>query len=298
MKLSNEPSRQHFQVTSKDDNTRLLAFLRKALPVFPSVKAVKRVIEERGCEINGRVETFSTHPLRSGDTVFFDSSKFAKPPVQMRIPILYEDEYFLFCDKPVGMICEDKECKKYLPKEYSHCILVHRLDRDTSGVLLFAKNKMFKEKMIELFSEQSVRKEYVAIVDGKVRSSSGVIQSFLCKKETTWGQAQMFSQKGQNGKLAITHWKRSKVGEESSLLFCFPKTGRTHQIRVHLSEMGHPILGDELYGKNAKCKERFFRHLLHAAALEFVHPFTKISLRVEAKQPEDFLRAKKILGLL
>lgn len=293
----------HFRVSYRDKNMLLLAFLRKAMPSFPSLKAVKRVIEQKGCQINGKTETYSTHPLREGDEIVFNASLFANTAAKLEVPILYEDEEYVICNKPAGLVSEDKEFHKKLAKQYCEVTLVHRLDKETSGVIILAKSVEYKEKMVGLFLRQEVKKEYLTIVDGRVLPEEGVIESYLGKLSSTPGKVVFGTQKGKPdgkkvlGKLAVTAWKKCKVGAESSLLLCKPKTGRTHQIRIHLAEMNHAILGDDQYGKKNRCEHKFPRQLLHASQIEFTHPISKKVIRVEALLPQDFVQAKKVLGL-
>lgn len=286
-----------FRVSYRDKNLLLLAFLRKVMPSYPSVKALKRVIEQKGCEINGKIETYSTHPLREGDEVTFNTALFADKLEKKSIPILHEDADYLICNKPAGLLCEDKEFQTRLGKSYAHVTLVHRLDKDTSGVIILAKSLEAKKRMIELFRKYEVKKEYLAIVDGKILGNEGVLESHLVAT-TSSGKPLFASRKGDpEAKLAITHWKKEKVGEESSLLVCFPKTGRTHQIRVQLAEMSHPILGDDTYGKKIRCKYKALRQLLHARRIEFIHPISKELLSIESPLPLDFTKAIQDLGL-
>ncbi len=156
---------------------------------------------------------------------------------------------------------------------------------------MFAKTQRMLEAMIELFRARLVKKEYLAVVDGALKKSTGVIDNYLGKKHEFEGQAIWGSISKEKGLRAITEWKLLKLGKNLSLIKCYPKTGRTHQIRVHLSEMKHPILGDHQYCKHFQCKYQPKRCLLHALKVVFIHPTKKTKIEVEAPVPPDFLLA-------
>jgi len=258
---------------------RLLQFLREKCEGAPSVKAIKRAIDGKACTVNDRIETFSSYPLKADDVVVLDKSALT-PQKSFKIPILYEDKDLCIVNKPAGLVSE-------------HIVgeLVHRLDKETSGVLILAKTAKAKQKMIALFKEREVRKLYLAIVDGHVDKDSGKIDNYLGKKHAFQGQTVYGSVGEKKGLRAITFWKVLRRGKTASLLSCEPLTGRTHQLRVHLSEMGHPILGDIQYGKKFHCPFKPQRNLLHAYSVVFVLPSTGKELKVTAPIPVDFKRA-------
>ena len=262
----------------------LLAFLREEVPDAPSVKALKRWIEGKRCTVNGRVEIFSTHPLKAGDSVILDCD-FSKEVLKPML--LWEDEWLKAFDKPAGVISSPEHFKG---------LLVHRLDKETSGVLLVSKSKKILELMVDLFRQKKVDKTYLALVDGVIREKEGTISSKLAAKHRYQGQTIYGSSK--KGQLAETCWKRVGIGPMATLLECYPLTGRTHQIRVHLKEAGHPILGDLQYGRHFKCAYRPFRHLLHAYKISFPHPVTGEQIALEAPLPGDFLSAIAACGII
>jgi 23S rRNA pseudouridine955/2504/2580 synthase len=259
-----------FRVSVEEHGVRLLAFLRGRCPEGLSVKAIKRAIDSRGCTINGRMESFSTHVVKGGDLVILRLQE--QEPV-LTPTILYEDEHLLICNKPAGMVSENV----VFPHKPD---LIHRLDKDTSGALMLAKTKEMKEQMIALFKLKQVRKFYLAVVDKNVKEPHGKIEQCLVKKhqyqgQTIWGTAE-------RGLSALTYWECLKQMEDSSLLLCEPVTGRTHQLRVHLSSIGHPIVGDYQYAKRFKCAFKASRQLLHAHRLVFTHPLSKKPIDLKA----------------
>jgi 23S rRNA-/tRNA-specific pseudouridylate synthase len=149
--------------------------------------------------------------------------------------------------------------------------------------------------MIELFRKKQVRKEYLALVDGLVRDKKKTITSKLAAKHHFQGQTLYGS--SPTGQEAITEWELIGVGTKSSLLLCKPITGRTHQLRVHLKEAGHPIVGDYQYTKIFQCPFQAKRHLLHAYKIRFPHPVTNEEIEIIAQLPTDFVEALESLGM-
>jgi 23S rRNA-/tRNA-specific pseudouridylate synthase len=275
--------KRHFKVTSREKGQRLLAFLREKCPDAPSVKALKRSVESKHCKINGHVETFSTHILKEGDTIEFE---FGEAPEVYKPLMIWEDDVLAAYDKPAGVVCEPKA----FPGK-----LVHRLDKETSGIVLIAKNEKILQQMIELFKEKKVKKEYLALVDGLVRDKTKTITSKLGPRHHFQGQTLYGS--SPIGQEAITEWELIGTGIKSSLLKCRPITGRTHQLRVHLREAGHPVVGDYLYTKIFQCPCEAKRHLLHAYKITFPHPVTQQQIEVISQVPRDFIEALEVVGM-
>ena len=246
----------------------LLAFLRKQTDL--SGKEIKRMLEQGACRVNGVIERFASTQLQKGDKVSFHPSPTAS---QETMTILYEDPDLFIYNKPSG-----------IPTKGNH--LVHRLDKGTSGVLLVARNASMQKKLEALFKKREIKKAYIALVKGVLRKEQGVIENKLAKKGTFHGQSIWGS--SPNGSLAITHWKCLKKGKGVSLVELQPLTGRTHQLRVHLSEMGHPILGDLQYGRNVAFPKEVNRLCLHAYRLSFIHPKTGKRLQATAPVPRLF----------
>jgi RluA family pseudouridine synthase len=284
------------KVSSSEQGMRLLAFLREKVSGASSVKALKRAIEARLCTINGKVECFSSKILAAGDLIELDLS--AVEAKRDALSIVYEDNDLIICNKPAGIVSENAAFNKLLPFYRGTLELVHRLDKDTSGIIIAAKNKEMKEKLMDLFAKRQVRKAYLAIVDGPVKKKEGRIESHLSKKFSYQGQSIWGSVSKGKGLIAVTQWRCLKKGKNASLLLCEPETGRTHQLRVHLSEMGHPILGDYQYCREFTCPLRPQRHLLHAFKIKFNHPSTKKLITAEASAPPDFEQALRDLDLL
>lgn len=276
-----------WRVLRREAGMRLLQFLREKCPDAPSVKALKRAIDAKLCTINGKVETFSSHILKENDQIVF---QLLPSKAKEKISILYEDEELLILNKPVGVISDRRLLNRHFPQYRQKLRLAHRLDKETSGVLILVKNPSAEEKMAALFKERKVHKIYLALVDKPVKQEKGVIDNYLGKKHSYQGQTIYGAVDKKRGQHAITYWKCLKKTKEASLLQCEPHTGRTHQLRVHLNEMGHPILGDTQYSKQFYCSWRPRRNMLHAYSVTFIHPSTGKKIHVIAPIPADFKR--------
>ena len=219
-----------------------------------------------------------------------------------KLHIIHEDKALLVIDKPAGLLSIATEHERGLgasantayrlmndyvkAKHKSNKIwIVHRLDRDTSGVMLFAKSEQAKLKLQENWEEAAVAREYVAVVSGAVNPPQGQIKSWL--KENKAIKVYSSGREG-DGKLAITDYRTLAKSRRFTLLAVELQTGRKNQIRVHLSERGHPVLGDKKYGESKS--NPLGRLALHASALSVIHPTTRELMRFEAQIPACFLK--------
>ena len=285
-----------YTVSIHEHGWSLLAFLKLKGGETCSIKKIKKAIETKNCKVGGRVEFFSSRKLMEGDVVEFDVPSTENNTLSM--PILFEDGEFVIVNKPAGLVSSNEEFQRNLGEKSKNWRLIHRLDKDTSGLVLLAKTDVAEESAKKLFSERIIQKTYLAVVDGKVSRKRGVIDNFLGKKGGYQGQTLYGSVRESEGQRAITHWRVIGSNGQSSLVLCDLKTGRTHQIRVHMSEMSHPILGDYQYSKKGFIN-RFSskRQLLHAWKLAFIHPKTQKEIAVIAPLPLDFVESLKALNL-
>jgi RluA family pseudouridine synthase len=242
-----------------------------------SGKQVRRLLEQNCCKVNGRIERFGSVWLEKNTVVEFTQITASKA----EWTVLFDSADFQIVNKPVNWVCNDANCQKTFGK---NAFLVHRLDKDTTGALIIAKTIKARDELIELFAQRAIEKEYLAWVDGVVIESQGTIENFLAKKgsfqgQTIWGASS-------KGDLAITRWKVVFRGPSETLIRCMPLTGRTHQIRVHMAEMGHPILIDRQYARTFRSHLFATRPLLHAYRLHFT--FHGQTVDVTAPLPEDF----------
>lgn len=269
-------------VSSEEQGQTLLAFLRTHLSSYSSVKAIKRAIDGKKCKVNGRVEWFSTYPLKKGDQI-----EICLEGKQEECPlvVLYEDEELILYNKPSGKVSES----------FENGFLVHRLDKETSGVFLLAKTRNMCDLLYDVFAKRKIEKHYLALCDGEILHEKWIVDNYLGKKVSYQGGALYGRVPKEKGRRATTSFQCIKKGGGATLVLAKPTTGRTHQIRVHLKEFGHPILGDWQYSSHFKCSYQPSRMMLHALRLIFLHPLTGKKLEIEAPLPDDFLRAQKIL---
>jgi RluA family pseudouridine synthase len=245
-----------------------------------SMKGARRLIESGRCSVNGRIRTFASTDVRRGDWIEVAPGGPTGP--KARCSILYEDDTLLVINKPAGVPVEQGAMDRAVGQR---TILVHRLDKETSGLLLLAKDQSTATELERMFRERTIQKEYLAIVDGGLQRPSGVITWPLKMKrrlfhEIYWGVDPA-------GKEAVTEFTRLLVGKGATCVLLKPKTGRTHQLRVHMAHLGHPIVGDYQYADRFQCSVRPERCLLHAWRLTFVHPVDGQMRTWEAPLPQD-----------
>ncbi len=270
---------------------RLSSFLLNQFP-GASGKSLKKALEANGCRVNGRVERFASRELKTGDVV-----EFRWPgQVEREASILHEDPAFLVIHKPAGWSCDQTLLQRLMPT-WGQLWLVHRLDRDTTGALILARQPETRAAFEKLFEAGAVKKTYWAVVDGIPGSVEGVQDQPLIRKEVVGSQQRWAAAAPGEGLPAETRWRVLAAGRDCALLECQPITGRTHQIRVHLALMGHPILGDRQYAARFRCGYLPERFLLHAQALEFPHPNSGERVAVQATLPSELQRALDHLGL-
>jgi 23S rRNA pseudouridine955/2504/2580 synthase len=224
----------------------------------------------------------------------------AAPAPHFRLPILHEDESFLAIDKPAGIAVHGGsgiahgviESLRAMRPEARYLELVHRLDRETSGVLLLAKSRAALVALHAMLRERDIDKRYLAGVAGRFRNETQHVRAALAKRGSAQSGARVSVAK--DGQSAETVLKRLSRGTEASLLEARLLTGRTHQIRVHLAHLGHPVLGDDRYGDfelNRRLrKEGLKRMFLHAARLAFAHPVDGRMVVLESPLPEELVR--------
>lgn len=284
-------------VAPSEGGQKLVHFIKQKLGSTYSSRQIKSGIESNLCRVNHRLEHFASVAVAAGDHVSFEIEILGRQSKTAftfaKSDIVYENHELLIYNKPSGYASDSVEIQKSFP-EWD---LLHRLDRETSGLLMFTKGAEFRKSMVNAFKMHAIEKVYLAIVDGIPRQSSGIIENYLGKLHEYEGQTIWGSVPARKGLLAITHWELQQKGKEASLLRCYPKTGRTHQIRVHLSEMGHPILGDKQYGRSIHSSYPATRCLLHAYELSFIHPTSQQKMRFQARLPEDFkLATEHLIG--
>lgn len=286
-------------VEASEAGQKLVAFIQKKLAGKYSSRQIKRGIENNLCRVNQSLEHFASFSLEKGDLVNFvvEALQIQATRIAFAIDTIYENHHLLILNKPAGYASDSEELLSALQAHGSGWELLHRLDRDTTGLLMFTKGGSFREKMVAAFKSHKIEKTYLALVDGLPKNTSGKIDNYLGKIHEYEGQSLWGEVPPHKGHHAITAWEVQKKGQQVALLRCIPKTGRTHQIRVHLSSIGHPILGDRQYGRSVLCPYPALRCLLHAYELSFVHPDTQQKMHFQAPLPNDFKQAlKELIG--
>lgn len=249
---------------------------------------IKSLLKNGQIFVNSKKQTKFNYILKENDTVKIQLRKLNN---QFPYPILYEDESLIAIEKPAGLLTIKTEqenektaykiVRNYVKEKGQKLFIVHRLDRDTSGILLFAKNEKMKIMLQKHWNDITLKRGYVAIVEGQIKPEFGTIRSFLKEENNTI----VHSTKSMDGKLAITRYQTLNKNNDYTLLEVFLETGRKNQIRVHMSEAGHPIIGDTKYHAT---KNPIHRLGLHSHLLEFIHPFTKKVVHLESTIPDNF----------
>lgn len=255
---------------------------------------VKKMITHAMITVNDQIIINPAQPVKPGDVVTYRKYKAPENTYDAPFPILYEDDTLLVVEKPAGLLTYGEKgttgtslyriINDYLKersKGRERIYVVHRLDREVSGILVFAKTEKIQEHFKEHWKE--TEKKYLALVEGKPPKTEGTVKGWL--KEN---KAQMVysSAESPGAKYAITHYKVTREIPAHSLLEIQIDTGRKHQIRVHLSNMGCPIVGDRKYGASEKIKRRI---RLHAFYLAFRHPVSGNQLQFKTLMPKGFL---------
>ncbi|PKM89814.1 MAG: RNA pseudouridine synthase [Firmicutes bacterium HGW-Firmicutes-12] len=276
----------------------LMIFLRERMP-DQSRNNIKSLLTRRQVSVDGKVIYQYNHLLRAGQEVLVDWSHVKDKEVDEGLNIIYEDTELIVIDKPAGLLTIASDTEKeytayhqlmnYVRKTNTEnrIFIVHRLDRDTSGVMLFAKNEEVKMLFQNKWKELMVERAYIAVVEGQIRKKEGTIKSWLSETKT---KLMYSSSKPGEGLEAITHYKVLKNAAKYSLLKIHLETGRKNQIRVHMKDIGHSIIGDKKYGSKTNPIKRL---ALHAQILAFSHPVTKELMRFETEIPTKFLQLIK-----
>lgn len=305
------PQVQWVEITEDNCDQRLDNFLITRLKGVPKSR-IYRIVRKGEVRVNkGRVDV--KYRLSVGDIVRIPPVRVSENSGEVFVPrnlkdalqkgILYEDDGFLIINKPAGFAVHGGsgidsgiiEGLRQIRPEAHFLELVHRLDRDTSGCLLVAKKRSVLRKLHELFRDDLVQKTYLALLAGKWSRKKMVVNAPLQKNVNKGGERMVIVSK--TGKTAETVFRRLKLFREATLVEAAPKTGRTHQIRVHAAWLGHPIVGDDRYGideVNRHFKDRGYKRIfLHAQQLIFQHPVSGEMLTIIAPLPqqlEDLLK--------
>lgn len=270
-----------FRVEMKEDQMPLIDFVSARLDL--SRRKAKALIDERNVFVNQKRVWMARHRLRKGDAV--EILQPAARPEALPLNILFQDSDYVIADKPAGILANGPDSAETRLQASLPCPTlraVHRLDRDTSGCLLLAKNEKAYRDMIPQFQDRRVEKLYQAVALGRLHPPDLVITAPL------------------DGLPAVSHVRTLAANEEASHLEIRIATGRTHQIRKHLVSIRHPLAGDRFYGQRRPLPGRLMhvpRQMLHASSLAFRHPATGRPVRAYAPLPHDFLTCLRVFRL-
>ncbi|PWK15806.1 RluA family pseudouridine synthase [Tumebacillus permanentifrigoris] len=235
-------------------------------------------------------------PVKTGDrlrALLFPEEPYGVEPEMLPLDVLYEDHHLIIVNKPVGMKVHANEAGETgtllhaLAWHYqmqgleTRVRLLHRLDQDTSGAILFPKHAVAQRLLDAMLQERSIKREYWALVQGVVRVKQGTVEAPIGRDRNHATRRRVSA----TGKEAQTHFQVVERFPQATLVQASLGTGRTHQIRVHFAHLGHPLVGDELYGGRTDWLDR---QALHAKYLRFTHPITQEELEIEAPEPNDF----------
>ena len=315
-----------FLINKKDSGKRLDIFLSNKISEFTR-SSIKKIIESDNVKINGLPVKLPSKKIKFKDTIevkLFIAKSEKLTPLKLKLDVLYEDNDILIINKPKGLVVHpgagnyNNTLANALVNKYKNKLsdingslrpgIVHRIDKDTSGLLVVAKNNISHSKLGIQFSNHSIKRKYVCLAWGVIRPLNGIIKTLIARNKNN---RQLMMVSDLKGKKAITNYRTLKVFNlkdvpRISLIECELETGRTHQIRVHMKYKGTSILGDNQYGRQKlkfkKINKKFFNILeslsgqaLHAKSLGFLHPSTNKWVNFDSKLPKDF---KKLLNLL
>jgi 23S rRNA pseudouridine1911/1915/1917 synthase len=308
--LSVMPSEEPIRLTvpKQNDRVRLDQFLARELPQFSRAR-LQTLIRSRNITVNGSPARPSD-PVRVEDRIEINEplpEKIDSLPEDIPLDLLYEDDDLIVINKPAGLVVHPGSGQSehtlvnallfHFPKlsgigGKERPGIVHRLDKDTSGCLVIARTDYAHRSLSAQFAARTIDKIYLALVAGKLRKSAGTIEEKIGRHPV---HRQRMSTGSSRGRAAKTDYRVVSSSDEMSLLECRLHSGRTHQIRVHLHHLGHPVLGDKVYG--GRFAKSFPRQMLHAWKLAFRHPRTEEWKQFEAMPPHDFREAIKPLRL-
>ena len=290
------------KVTEDTPKMRLDKFLAETFPQF-SRSQMTRMIEADAVRLQSDMTRVLSpdDKIKPGDVYELtppDAVSANPEPEDIPLDILYEDDDLLVVNKPAGLVVHPgagnprgtlvnallAHCKESLSGigGVKRPGIVHRIDKDTSGILVVAKNDFAHRRLSEQFAEHTIERIYQAFVWGYVQKTTGVITGDIGRSPANRQKMAIVP----HGKKAVTHYHTLKTYQNRSLIELNLETGRTHQIRVHMSHIGHPLLGDDLYGGK---RDLIMRHALHAYKLQFIHPFTHEEIIIENPLPADML---------
>ncbi len=282
-------------VDKEDEKIRIDKYLSSKLDLSRS--KIQKLIDEEKVLVNNKVIS-SNYKVKENDSIEVNDDldyEINIVPEDIDLDIVYEDEYLLIINKKSGMVTHPA------PGNYTGTLvnallykfdiegegirpgIVHRLDKDTSGLMVVAKTEKVHELLSNMIKEKQVERHYLALVEGVINHETGTIDAPIGRDINN---RQKMAVTDINGKDSITHFKVLERFNDKTLVECVLETGRTHQIRVHMAYINHPVVNDPLYN-NKKSDE--FGQMLHSKSIKFIHPITKKELYFEVEPPKEFM---------
>ena len=286
------------EVENLEKNERIDKYLSSKLDDSFSRAKIQKLIDEELILVNDKVIK-SSYKVSNGDVILITDKEedMSVKPEKMDIDIVYEDDDVMVINKKSGVVVHPAPGNysgtlvnglMYLSKDLSHVNgefrpgIVHRIDKDTSGLLIVAKNDKAHRILAEELKEKKIKRKYIALVSGVINHDLGEIDAPIGRDPSDRKKMCVTST---NSKDAITHFRVLERYKNASLIECELETGRTHQIRVHMKYINHPVINDPVYGKNNHGE---FGQLLHAKEITFTHPTTKEVMTFSCEVPEEF----------
>jgi len=284
------------EVKVEKNNIRIDKYLNEELEISRS--KIQKLIKDERILVNGKVIS-SSYTVKENDLIDIDddlSFEIHIEPEDIPVNVVYEDEYLLVVNKESGMVVHPAPGNysgtlvnalmhkfKLSNKDNTRPGIVHRIDKDTSGLLVVAKTDEVHDKLAEMIKNKSVERIYIALVDGVINHETGTIDAPI-GRDINNRQKMMVTDI--NSKDAVTHFRVLKRYSDKTLIECKLETGRTHQIRVHMNYINHPIVNDPVYGRSKKTTP--FGQFLHSKSIRFSHPITKKEIYIESELPKEF----------
>lgn len=288
----------------ENEKIRIDKYLSEKLDLSRS--KIQKLIDNKKVIVNNKTVS-ANYKIKMGDLIEVnDDLNYEINIEKENIPldIVYEDDYLLIVNKESGMVTHPA------PGHYTKTLvnallykfdissttdirpgIVHRLDKDTSGLMVVAKNEKTHEKLSEMIKNKEVKRHYIALVEGVIQHETGTIDAPIGRDQY---DRQKMAVTDINGKDSITHFKVLKRYKDKTLVECILETGRTHQIRVHMKYINHPVVNDPIYNKK---KSDDFGQMLHSKSIEFIHPITKKEIYFEVEPPKEFMEKLKQLEI-
>jgi len=291
-----------FNVDKDNEGLRIDKFLATVLGADFSRTEIKKIIDQKKVLLNSHAVK-PNHKVQEADIIEIEASRIKQdtdkiPPADIPLDIIFEDDYIIVINKPAGLVVHPGaghlddtlvNALMFYTKNLSDCNgpeklgIVHRLDKDTSGVMVVARDNKTHRFLADQFKDHTISKVYLALVHGSIEHDEGQIDAPISR--SAFNRKKM-STSGGSPRHALSRYKVITRNKQFTVVEVYPKTGRTHQIRVHMAHLGHPILGDDAYDRtNIRCA--ITRQALHAKRVEFLHPKTHRKRVFEASVPAD-----------